>query len=247
MNNKLGLVSISFRSHSVEEIITAMKNAGLTHIEWGSDVHAPKHDIAALEKIALLQKEQGIICSSYGTYFYLGTDPVNDLAGYISAAKILGTNIIRLWCGNKNSEDYSAEEKNALFNECRAAAKIAEEAGAILCMECHIRTYTNRKESALELMQEVNSPNFRMYWQPNQFRTEEENVEYAKLISPYTVNIHVFNWKETEMYPLKDAKDIWKKYLSCFDGNRPLLLEFMPDGRIETLMTEAEVLKEIAK
>lgn len=40
----LGLVSVSFRNHSAKEIIQAAKDAGLTCIEWGSDVHAPYDD-----------------------------------------------------------------------------------------------------------------------------------------------------------------------------------------------------------
>ena len=44
----LGLVSISFRKHIPEEIIKAVKSAGLTCIEWGSDVHAPCRDTERL-------------------------------------------------------------------------------------------------------------------------------------------------------------------------------------------------------
>ena len=90
----------------------------------------------------------------------------------------------------------------------------------------------------------MDSQAFRMYWQPNQYRTEEENLNYAKLLAPYTVNIHVFNWKGKEKYPLREAKDIWRTYLTCF-GDNALLLEFMPDGRLETLETEAAALREI--
>ena len=107
------------------------------------------------------------------------------------------------------------------------------------------QTYTNTKESALELMQAVASKHFGMYWQPNQFRSEEENLACAKAIAPYTVNIHVFNWKEQEKYPLRKAKGIWREYLSCFEGGRNLLLEFMPDDKPESLKCEAEALKEI--
>ena len=244
MNFKLGLCSISFRKNTPEEILAAMKTAGLEVIEWGSDVHCPPEKA---KEIAELQRQCGIECCSYGTYFKIGVTPINELGKYIVAAKTLGTNVLRLWCGDKNSEDYAESEKAELFGACKAAAEIAKAEDITLCMECHNNTYTNRKESALELMQAVNSPHFRMYWQPNQFRSEKENILYANLLSPYTVNIHVFNWNKKEKYPLRFAKDIWKNYLSCFDDNKNLLLEFMPDGRIESLKTEAEALKEIVK
>ena len=244
MGYKLGLVSVSFRSYSPEQILMAMKDAGLNYIEWGSDVHVPPEKA---EEIALLQKNYGITCCSYGTYFRLGVTPMEELPAYIAAAKLLGTDILRLWCGNKNSEEYTEEEKAFLFRACREAGAIAERNGVTLCMECHNKTYTNKKEAAMELMQAVGSESFRMYWQPNQHRTEAENLEYARLLSPYTEHIHVFNWKGKDKYPLQDAKALWQKYLDCFDADRALLLEFMPDGKLETLKTEAGALREIVK
>jgi sugar phosphate isomerase/epimerase len=238
------LCSISFRKHTPEEILRAMKDAGLSVIEWGSDVHCPPEKAEAL---ARLQKQYSVACCSYGTYFRLGVTPICELGQYIKAAKALGTDVLRLWCGNKNSEDYTESEKKALFSACKASAEIAGEEGVTLCMECHNNTYTNTKESALELMQAVNAPAFRMYWQPSQFRSEEENIEYANLIAKHTVNIHVFNWKGTEKFPLQEAVEIWREYMKAFDGSHTLLLEFMPDNRIESLGAEASALREIAQ
>ncbi|MBR6772958.1 MAG: sugar phosphate isomerase/epimerase [Clostridia bacterium] len=244
MQYRLGLVSVSFRDKTPEEILFAMKKCGLRYIEWGSDVHVPPEKA---EEIAALGKEFGIICSSYGTYFRIGVTPTEELEKYINAAKILGTDILRLWCGDKNSQDYSQTEKEALFSACKAAAKLAEKHGVNLCMECHNYTYTNTKESAAELMAAVDSEYFRMYWQPNQYVTREENLAYARLLSSKTDHLHVFNWKGDEKFPLAGAKELWREYLSCFRGERTLLLEFMPDGKIESLETEAESLKEIVK
>ena len=243
---RLGLVSISFRKHTPEEILSAMKCAGLSCVEWGSDVHAPKEDLANLQELVRLQEAYGITCCSYGTYFRLGTTPLKELYGYIQAAKVLGTNIVRLWCGNKDSQVYTKEEQEELFGICRQAAVIAQEAQVILCMECHNNTFTNTKESALALMKAVDSPHFRMYWQPNQFRTEEENNAYAGLLSDYTQHIHVFHWQGHERLPLRDSVRTWQRYLAKFRGNRTLLLEFMPDDRLETLDEEAKALLVIA-
>jgi len=244
MSFNFGLCSVSFRKNTPEEILLGMKAAELSVIEWGSDVHCPPEKA---EEIAELQKQYGIRCCSYGTYFRLGVMPACELEQYIKAAKTLGADVLRLWCGDKNSQDYTEREKEELFIACKAAAEIAEAEDVTFCMECHNKTYTNAKDSALELMNQVASPHFRMYWQPNQHRSEEENIAYAKAIAPYTVNIHIFNWKGKEKYPLGEARGIWREYLSCFDGGRNLLLEFMPDGKLETLTREAKTMKEIAE
>jgi len=242
---KLGLVSISFRNIEVLELLDEVKNAGLECIEWGSDIHAPKDDIAKLEAIAKKQEELGIKCSSYGTYFrFMKNDP-EELHDYIKAAKILGTDILRLWCGTKGSKDMTEEELKNLYKDAEKAAKIAEEYGVKLCMECHNDTLTDWKEPALELMQKINSPAFRMYWQPNQHRSLEENIAYAKMLAPYTEHLHVFNWTGNSRFPLEDGIDTWKTYLKEFSDDKYLLLEFMPDDKIETLPTEAESLRKI--
>lgn len=246
-NYKTGLVSVSFRNHSPREILQAAKSAGLECVEWGSDIHAPCDDLERLSELVNLQKEFGIYCSSYGTYFKLGVTELSELPKYISAAKILGTNIIRLFCGDRKSDDYTESEKAEFLSQCRKAAEIAEKSGVTLCMECHNWSFTQTIEGALELMETVNSPNFQMYWQLNQFVSVEENVEYATQISKYVKHIHIFNWKKRDRYPLGDAFESWNKYLNCFNEDKTLLLEFMPDDRIESLEEEAKALFKIAE
>lgn len=244
---QLGLVSISFRSLSPEEIIREVKNAGLSCIEWGSDIHAPCDDTEKLKRIASLQNQYGISCCSYGTYFRLGVNDTEELQKYIDAAKILGTDVLRLWCGDKSTGEYSEDEEKHLFGECKKASEIAEKNGVTLCLECHNGTYTELKEGAIKLMKEINSPALRMYWQPNQFTSSDENKRYARLLSSFTKNIHVFNWTSTDRFPLSQAVSLWKEYLTYFNKNQTLLLEFMPDDSIDSLITEAESLRKIAE
>lgn len=241
----LGLVSVSFRQHSPKEILEAARAAGLSCIEWGSDVHASCRDIERLREIAALQNEYGIFCSSYGTYFRLGETPIEELETYIQAAKMLGTNILRLWCGVKSGKDMTNEERDALLDVCSKAANIAEESGVTLCLECHKKTFTEDPDDAIWLMKSVNSPHFRMYWQPFQWQTESDNIENAKKISKYAEHIHVFNWKGNKKLPLLEAVEEWQEYLRCFSTPRALLLEFMPNGTLEELMKETIALKKI--
>lgn len=237
-----GLVSISFRNHSPEEILSYAATSGLAFIEWGSDLHAPYHDIGKLQQIRHLQELYQVSCCSYGTYFRLGHTAIEELPLYIKAAKILGTNVLRLWAGRKKAADCTDEERDFLFAQCRLAAEIAEEHGVILCLECHRRSYTETKEGALEIMQAVNSPYFKMYWQPNPDLTCSENSEYISLLNPYISHIHVFHWTPEERLSLSEGFDDWKIYLSSLSGDHALLLEFMPDDCIDSLGNETKAL-----
>ncbi len=235
MGFDLGLCSVSFRDRTPDEIICEMKKTPLTHIEWGSDVHLP---------VGADIDSGNIKTSSYGTYFRLGTNDICELDGYIKTAKRVGTDVLRVWCGGEGSAD--CPDKKALFRDCRRAAEIAEREGVILCCECHTGTFTDTPEAALELMREVDSKSFRMYWQPNQYKSVEENILSARLLSHHVMNLHVFNWNGDKRLPLAEAGDTWRRYLEYFSGG-VLLLEFMPDGRLESLQREAEALYKIAE
>ena len=105
---------------------------------------------------------------------------------------------------------------------------------------------TDDADAALELMTRVNSENFRMYWQPNQFKPQNVNLKTAEKLAAYTHNIHVFNWKGYERFPLALGMEIWQKYLKRFNGNETLLLEFMPDDSLNSLPAEANSLFTLA-
>ena len=242
---QLGLVSVSFRPESPEAVIKAAKENGLSCIEWGSDVHAPCQDEARLREIVNLQEQYGITCCSYGTYFRLGINPIEELPAHIRAAKILGADVLRLWAGKQSPWDFTETEKEKLFADSKAAAKLAEDAGVKLCLECHMKTYTETAASALELLQAVDSPAFQMYWQPNQRRSVEDNAENARELKDYVNHILVFQWKGKDRFSLETGIAAWKTYLRQLPGDHALLLEFMPDDRLESLPAEAAALRNL--
>lgn len=240
-----GLVSVSFRGYTVDQIVQVAAKADLKYIEWGSDVHAPCKDLDALKRIVALQKEYGIHCCSYGTYFRLGVTPLEQLPDYIRAAKVLNTTILRIWAGDRSPWKWTDGEKNALLQQCRQAASIAAAAGVTLCLECHRNTYTETKEAAMELILAADSPAFRMYWQPHTACTPKENIAYIRYMGDHTTHIHCYNWSEKGKYTLGDGIKEWCSYLKEFSGDHKVLLEFMPDNRIESLQREAEILRKI--
>lgn len=249
MNQKpayeIGLCSVSFRKNTPREILQAMQQAGLSQIEWGSDIHAPCDDTARLKELAVMQREYRITCSSYGTYFRLGETPIDQLERYMEAASLLGTRVLRLWCGTVSGAKMTDREKEALLAQCRLAAALAQKNDMTLCMEHHRNTLTECLPDTLVLMETLHSPHFRMYWQPFQWVEADENRLQARALAPYTEHIHVFHWKGKERFPLREGIEEWRGYLQELPAPHTLLLEFMPDDRIETLPREAEALRAI--
>lgn len=243
---QLGLCSIAFRHLSVEEIIATAKGAGLSCIEWGSDVHAPKDDLENIDRVRKLTEAAGLRCCSYGAYFRIDRDSVEDIHSYIAAAKCLGVDVVRIWCPG-NPATISEEEKQRRYGICRELAKIAEAEKVTLCAECHSANLTDNGQSSLEFMQAVNSPAFRMYWQPHESFSKENNLAFAEAVAPYVVNVHVFYWKERTRLPLKDAWDAWKSYIGALGSDRIFLLEHIPDDDKTLLFREADTLRSLLK
>ncbi len=240
-----GLVSVSFRDRAPSEIMNACAACGLAAIEWGSDVHAPATDLARLAAIAREQRDAGVVCSSYGSYFRVGKDAPADIEPYIAAAQALGTDTIRIWCGVKGSAEHSDADAARIVDACAAIVRTAEREGVKLCTEFHIDTFTDCAETVLALARALGSPSFKTYWQPNQNKSVDWNLAAARAAAPLVENIHVFNWRGNDKFPLADAIDEWQSYLRCFGGEHYALLEFMPDGRLESLATEAAALRSI--
>ena len=56
-----GLVSISFRGLTVDEIIRHVAEEGLDAIEWGGDVHAPAGNIDVARKAGEITRASGLM------------------------------------------------------------------------------------------------------------------------------------------------------------------------------------------
>lgn len=247
---KCGLVSISFRDLGVQEIIGAAAAASLGVIEWGGDVHAPHGDPAAVALTARLSRENKIATPTYGSYLRLGECSGEDIRAVLSAAERIGAATVRIWGGREATEPGETAAWQRLVDSAKAVAAEAAARGLTAALECHAGTVTERAENALAFIDAVGDPALRSYWQPDRRLSHEQNLAAAKALAPFVDCIHVFNWDKWGKYPLAQAKDMWKEYFSVFAQETsardiPALLEFMPDGKPESLPTEAAALRDI--
>ena len=248
---KTGLCSVSFRGLSVEEIVEAVKAAGLDGIEWGGDVHVPHGDVEKAKYVAKLMADADLETLSYGTYYYPGDHVVENFKGVIDCALALGTKIIRVWAGSKELCTVTDEYRAKIIADTRAICDMAKPYGLTVAYEYHGWTLTETLESALQSYKEVNKENFRLYWQPSIFIGCEENVEALKAVMPYCCNLHMFYWNDKyERKTLEEGKADVKAYLDLANTNPEIygvMLEFILDDSIEQMKKDAALLNELAK
>jgi len=244
---KKGLVSITFRQFSPEKVIELAKENGLSCIEWGSDVHVPCGNMEKAAEVAALMGKAGLESVSYGTYYRLGAyeNPETEFMKYLETAKVLKAKNLRLWAGVKEADDYTAEERLALAKEAKKLSQIAKEHGMTVSFEYHHGTLTGTTEGALELIENIGEDNTFLYWQPNQFKTEEYNTEGLKKVKKYVSNVHIFHWDETQRFSLEEGITVWKRYLNELGGDRAVLMEFVKGDREEQLASDAAAFEKI--
>lgn len=250
---KIGLCSVSFRKLPVDEIISMAKKAKLDAIEWGADVHVPFTNLKLAKEVGEKTRKNGLLTYSYGTYFRC--KDVKEFKKISLAAKTLGAKVIRVWAGDKWSNDFTKEEFTKMVKVLKECADIAKKSKQIICFEYHHHTFNDYKESSLTLHKAINKDNVKTYWQTQYWddkSTKEDNhkhnIESLNALKDYIVNFHVYNWiGYLDRYPLKLIKKEIKEYLSYANKDSIAYLEFFKDDSVKAFYKEAKTLKEIVK
>jgi 3-dehydroshikimate dehydratase len=238
-----GMVSVTFRNYSVDEVIKTVVKAGLDGIEWGGDIHVPHGDIKKAAYTAAACSEAGLKVFSYGSYYRAGQE--QDFIPVIETAAALGAPNIRIWAGVKGSAE-SVGDYAAITEDVITCADRAAEYGMTVSFEYHGGTLTDNAESAVKLINDINKNNIYLYWQPDQHNNAQYNINALKKILPYLLHVHVFTWDKSDRYPLSKGEDMWRKYIDIIKSGgkaHGMFLEFSADNTETAFHDDARTLK----
>ncbi len=238
-----GLVSVSFRSLSPEQILCRLEGTGLTSIEWGGDIHVPAGDIVTARSVRDLTAAAHLRTFSYGSYYRTGASDPADFVRVLASAEALDTDIIRIWAYTKSRAALDDEQYARVVADTRRICDMAPH--MTLCTECHHGTLTEDPEATLAFLADVGRDNLKTYWQPNQFRPFKDNLASAALLAPHCRGVHVFDWSANARFPLAHGREPWRHYIDTikfFSPGAEFLLEFMHDDRPESLPDAAATL-----
>lgn len=246
---ELGLVSVSFRNLSVEEIVEAANKAGLTGIEWGGDSHVLPGDFKQAEKVKKLTEEAGLKVASYGSYYIAGEHSIEEFQKVLETAKVLGAPVIRIWAGDQATWRAEKSYVDRVIRDTRQVCELAEKEGIQVSYEYHGWTLTDNRFSALDAHREIGKENMFLYWQPNFCLTQEENLLALKMVQPCMKNVHVFYWDcLMNRFPMEEGRNVWKEYLEVLKKDSQdhfLMFEFVKDDSVEQLVKDAKIIKEL--
>lgn len=242
---KTGLVSVTFRQKSVDEIVALTAEAGLSGVEWGGDVHVPSGDKETARRAARLTRQAGLEVLSYGSYYRC--QPGEDFSPVLESAVILGAPLIRVWAGTKPWEESSPKEREVLAAQLARAVDQAAAAGLTLGLEYHRGTATQTKEGTQALLETVGRPSLTTYWQPNPDISQKEQLAEIDALLPWISTIHIFTWTGANVrHLLEEGADRWEEYLTHLASaqkERCLLLEFVKEDSEEVFRRDAQTLR----
>lgn len=242
----LGFTTVTFRELSRREICEAATENNIKNLEWGGDVHIPPEDSKALSEALSLQKEFGINCLSYGSYYRLGMKDYDAWEKITDTASSLGAAVIRIWMGSKSSRDTDETLFYEMLEETKVLAKTAEEKNLTVAFEFHKGTYNDGGEASLRFLNALALGNVKTYWQPMSTKADAENL---KAVLPYLVGVHIFQWNfNGKRYALKRGKRKWKRFFEIVrESGSPMnyIMEFVKNDCPRQFTKDAKTLKKL--
>ncbi|MBQ8654357.1 MAG: sugar phosphate isomerase/epimerase [Clostridia bacterium] len=245
-----GVVSVTFRDKSPEDVIRLAKANGLEAVEWSENAHIQPDDPEGAARIRRLTEEAGLKIAAYGSYYRVGEygDQAEEtFRRSLVSACALGADVIRVWAGVKASADADPEDRLRVARDAHMIASMAAEKGVRIAFEWHKNTLTDTNESAMQLLKDANHPNLYCLWQPTVALTPAQRVEGVQLLGDRLVNYHVYSWPDGKRGPLNAAE--WKLYLDAAQcgGSHYALMEFVRDNTEEQFASDAKTLNDLIR
>jgi 3-dehydroshikimate dehydratase len=244
-----GLVSVTFKHLSCEDVIQHAHRAQLTSIEWHGQNHVPHGDLVTARRIGQDTRTVGLAVAAYGSYYVLGQSEDRGLSfdTVLQTAEALEAPMIRVWAGHQNPDETSKRERAHILEEAARVAELAVEKQIKIVFEFHQDTLTQTGASCAALLRALNHLNVGTYWQPAPGLDVSRNVTELRTVLPWLVGLHVFHWGPTHMdrHPLAQGESDWGQYLTlAAQCPRPLnaLLEFVKAGTVEQFHEDAATL-----
>jgi len=249
-----GLLSITFRQLSADDIVAFAAEQGLGCMEWGGDVHVPHGDTAEARRVAKLTTDAGLTVAAYGSYYRCGVEPGDKqptLEATLDSCEALGAGDLRVWPGNVGSFGATGADRQRIADDLRRVAEGAGKRGIRVLLEFHGGTLTDTSDSAIQLLNETANNNVKLYWQPPNELSPAGRLSSLRTVLDQVVHAHVFYWTrsndpERERRPLTEGEADWTAYFDVLASqpvDRCVMLEFVRDDSLEQAAADAQTLK----
>ena len=249
-----GLVTVTFRQLTPEEIIAVAKGAGLKVLEWGGDVHVPTGNTRRAREVAALTRAAELETICYGSYYSVGHEGEGgkpSFAEVLATAAALGAPSIRVWAGTRGSDAADDAYFTRVCDDANRIADLAAKQGVRIAFEFHDGTLNDNAEAAAKFLAALPHPNIYTLWQPLVSLDAEQRNRSLEVVLPRLAHVHVFHWlpgDPIDRCPLIEGADLWRGWLATMQaaGRRPdTLLEFVKGDNLDALAEDTSVWRKV--
>lgn len=253
---KTGLCSVTFRHLEPLDIVKLCRDHHIEGIEWGSDIHAPVGNITNAKELNDMCSDNNLKIPSYGSYYKL-TDNLDTFKPYVETANHLGANNIRIWAGDKSSNQMASDQRARIIERANQVAEYASKYDIRISIEYHGNTLTDTLASIEDFYSEATHSNLFAYWQPTTSHTLDEQKKGLAIVASRLSHIHLYNWSldtnhQTQRHPLIEAESILQSFISYIKTHQPkddydtyVFLEFVKDASIQQFIDDAKCLNQL--
>lgn len=241
---KLGLCSVTFRKMSAAKVVEIAKKAGISYIEWGGDVHITNREEARIVKS--ICDNEGIKICSYGSYYRVGCEDKRKWEEICLIANAMGASSVRVWLGNKDSEETTRAEYGQILKDLKSICAVAKKYNLLVCPECHDNTYNNNTDALLKIKNELNADNFKTYFQSRYFRYDYD-IDRIERTFDFIENVHISyrDLAREQRFRRKDKHYIDKLLKKLLEMNYDgvVLVEFVKGSKKRHFLKDVKKLK----
>ena len=245
-----GLLSVTFRKLTPLEIVGLVRTAGLQVIEWGGDIHVPPGDAATAREVRRITEDAGLAVAAYGSYYRLCVGDGPDFSAVLESAVALGAPEIRVWAGNKGTFESDEAHFQTVVAESLRLADFAQKAGIVIAFEFHGGTINDTYEASRRLLDALDHPAIKTYWQPPLQVPEAELLAGLRRLLPRVRDVHAFHWTVEEnvglvRHPLSEGAAFWSQVLDILRStgrDHAVMLEFVRDDSPDAFREDSRAL-----
>ena len=164
----------------------------------------------------------------------------------LDAAQALGTKVIRIWCGGGDSD----KADDALFEQAarrtQDLADLAAEHGMILAFEFHRGGLTDTAPTAIRLLQIIDRPNVKTYYQVYDRGGAIAPQEELRQLLPYLQNVHCHHSVDGNRCLVEEGRELWTGLMDVLkenDHDAFVLIEFTLDNTPDNFLRDAAALR----
>jgi sugar phosphate isomerase/epimerase len=248
-----GLVSVTFRKLSPEEVIQLVSKSPLRGIEWGGDIHVPHGDLEKARKVSIMTEAMGLEVCSYGSYYRVAESETEGLSfqSVLDSALELKAPVIRVWAGKLGSAAADESYWKRVIDDSARITEMAAAAGVEVAYEFHAKTLTDTARSTRRLLDSVPHRALSTYWQPPLGVSHSERLQGLREIRDRLSHIHAYHWEseagKLTRRPLSQGRAEWSDYLGVIGeagDSRYVLIEFVEDDEPQNFLRDAATLME---